>query len=45
MTIETEFQTNIITLCFESTKNQVRLTKEETCEFNERMRRLINENP
>ena len=43
MIIETEFQSNIITLHFESTKNRVKLTKEETREFNKRMQQVKDE--
>ena len=44
MTIETEFQTNLITLRFESSQRWINLTKEETREFNERMQRVKDEN-
>jgi len=40
MIIAVEFQSNIITLRFESSKRQVLLSKEETREFNERMRQI-----
>jgi len=43
MLIETEFQTNIITLSFKSTGKRIRLTKEETKEFNARMTKIIKE--
>lgn len=39
MEIHTEFQSNIITLVFETGKT-VRLTKEESREFNKRMREV-----
>lgn len=40
MVIETEFQSNIITLHFESTGKRVRLSKEETREFNRRIKKI-----
>ena len=43
MIIETEFQSNLITLHFESTGYRVRLTKEETREFNKRMQQVKDE--
>lgn len=43
MRIETEFQSNIITLHFESTGNRIRLTKKETREFDERMQQVKDE--
>jgi hypothetical protein len=43
MMIETEFQSNKITLSFESTGNRVKLTREETAEFNKRMRQVQQE--
>ncbi len=39
MEVHTEFQSNIITLVFESGREE-RLTKEETKEFNKRMQEV-----
>ncbi|MCK5610281.1 hypothetical protein KAR91_50885 [Candidatus Pacearchaeota archaeon] len=43
MEIATEFQSNLITLRFESSGRQIKLDREETKEFNRRMQTAIDE--
>ena len=43
MTIETDFTSNNITLAFESSQRRIKLTTEETAEFNKRMKQVKDE--